>query len=185
MTVRAEQRGFTLIEMAFVAILVSLITLGVIMFTQSTNDANNSVQEAANVNFSLRRALTLISDDLRQSNATKIVVTEGAEWDRIDFQVPVAYVGSTVTWGAMDTADWHVRILVEDGWLVRRVVDATGTPMRTDEVLAREVDGLFDGQKGFSVTAGEGLYQISLRVTGERGTREWRRTETTSVQVRN
>ncbi len=187
MTVHAETRGFTLIEMMIVAVLTAVVALGIVMFSKSTNDAYDSVQAGTSANFALRRALTLISDGLRESNATKIVVTDndGTAWDSMVFQVPVSYENATVQWGAAGTVNWNVRILVEDGWLIRRVTDGTGTPMRTDEVLARDVDDWFEGEKGFAVQTADGLYQITLRVTGERGTRAWRRTETTSVQVRN
>ena len=187
MKVQARQRGFTLVETMIVAALSALLLLGAVMLAKSSNDSYESVQEDTTANFSLRRALTLISDDMRQSNTMKIVVTDNdsTAWDRLDLQVPVSYAASAITWGAAGTADWHERILVEDGWLIRRVVDATGTPQRTDEVLARDVDGFLNGEKGFAVTTADGLYCISLRVTLKRGTRVWRRTETTSVQVRN
>ena len=156
------------------------------LLTTSTNDAYNTVQEDTDANFSLRQALTRVSDDLRQSSASIIQITSGVDSDSIDLQMPISQVGTTVNWGAAGTAGWHVRIMVDDNrWLIRRVVDADNISQQTDVVLARDVDTLFQGQKGFSVTPTDGLYQISLRVTAQRGERVWRRTETTSVQTRN
>jgi len=68
---------------------------------------------------------------------------------------------------------------------VRRVVDGSGTVKQTDQVLARNVDAVFGGAKGFSVTSDRMLYTITLRVSANRGARVWRRTETTSVTTRN
>lgn len=133
----------------------------------------------------MRQALNRISDDLRQSAASIISITSGVHHDSLDVQVPISQAGSTVSWGAAGTAGWHIRILVEDGWLIRRITDAGGIPQRTDEVLARHVDDQFEGVKGFSVTEAAGLYTIMVRVTAERKQRVWRRTETTSVSTRN
>lgn len=180
-----RQLGFTLIEVAIVAAIASILLLGIAMMVRSTNDAYSTVSEDTDANFSLREALNRMSDEMRQSNTTVIQITPGTNYDSIDLQMPVSYAGSAVSWGAAGTQGWHLRYLVENGWLIRRVVDGTGTVKQTDQVLARNVDTLFGGQKGFSVTATGGLYQISLRVTAQRGARTWRRTETTSVTTRN
>ena len=180
-----QDGGFTLIEVAIVGIIVGFLVMSIMVLTGSTQDAYQTVQEDTDANFSLRRALNRISDDLRQSSTSIIQITEGTDHDSIDLQVPISKVGSTVNWGAAGVVGLHIRILVENGWLIRRVVDADGTPMRTDEVLARNVDDLYMGQKGFSVTESDGLYIISLRVTAKRHQRIWRRTETTSVSTRN
>jgi prepilin-type N-terminal cleavage/methylation domain-containing protein len=185
MTERSLQAGFTLIELAIVATIAAVLLLAMMLLTSSTNDAYNTVQEDTEANFSLRQALSRVSDDLRQSSTSIIQITSGVDYDSVDLQVPISQAGSTITWGAAGTAGWHIRILVENGWLIRRVVDAGGIPKRTDEVLARNVDSLFQGQKGFSVTKTDGPYQITVRVTAERGERTWRRTETTSVLTRN
>jgi len=182
---RPLQAGFTLIELAIVAVIAAVLLLTMVLVTTSTNDAYNTVREDTDANFSLRQALNRISDDLRQSSTSIISVTSGVDYDSVDLQVPISQVGTTINWGAAGTVGWHIRILVEDGWLIRRVVDAGGIPKRTDEVLARNVDSLFQGQKGFSVTQTSGLYQVSLRVTADRGERTWRRTETTAVLTRN
>lgn len=185
MKARPSQAGFTLIEVAIAAALSGIILITIVILTTSTNDAYNTVREDTDANFSLRQALNQVSDDLRQSSSSIIGITPGVDHDSIDLQVPISQAGSTVNWGAVGTVGWHIRILVEDGWLIRRVVDGTGIPQRTDEVLARDVDNLFEGEKGFTVTAADGLYQITLRVTAQRKQRTWRRTETTSVSTRN
>ena len=136
-------------------------------------------------NFSLRRALDRMADELRQSASSAITVTTGVNHDEIDLQVPVSKVGDTVSWGAQGQVGWHVLILVENNVLIRRVVDGGGIPRRVDETLAMNVDDFFDGQKGFSVTQNDGLYVIALRVVARRNERTWRRSETTSVTTRN
>ena len=182
---RSLQAGFTLIEMAIVAVISSVILIVIVILTTSTDDAYNMVQQDTDANFSLRQALNRISDDLRQSSSSIISITEGFDHDSVDLQVPISQDGSTVNWGAAGTVGWHSHILVEDGWLIRRVTDGAGIPQRMDEVLARNVDNQFDAEKGFSVTQVGGLYQIGLRVTARRGERIWRRRETTSVSTRN
>jgi len=187
MTKRSLSAGFTLIETAVVAVIAGVMLLIVVFLTGSTNNAYKTVQEDTDANFGLRQALTRIGDDLRQSNASFIVITPGTDYDSIDVQMPVSYLNSTVTWGANGTAGWHVKILVDAnyGWLVRRVTDAAGVPQTVDQVLAANVDTLNGGVKGFSVTGANGLYTISLRVVSQCGVTVWRRTETTSVQTRN
>jgi prepilin-type N-terminal cleavage/methylation domain-containing protein len=185
MSVRHRQSGFTLVEVAIVAAIAGILLIGMAMMVRSTNEAYTTVSEDTDANFSLRQALNRISDEMRQSNTSVVQITSGTDYDSIDLQVPVSYAGSTVSWGAAGTAGWHIRYLVEDGWLIRRIVDGTGTVKQTDQVLARNVDVLFGGQKGFSVTASGGLYQITVRVTAQRGARVWRRMETTSVTTRN
>ena len=180
-----EQSGFTMVEVLIAAAICVVILVTVMTLTVSTRDAYETVSEDTDANFSLRQALNRISDDLRQSSTSIIEITEGFEQDRIDVQVPISAEGSTVNWGAAGAVGLHINFVVEDGVLVRRVVDGIGTVMRTDEVLARNVDGLFMGDKGFRVTEEDGLYTISIRVRANRGERVWRRTETTSVSTRN
>lgn len=172
-------------ELMIVAIIAGVILTTVAALSIRTQEAYTSVREDTDANFSLRRALNRISDDMRQSSSSIIVVTPGTHHDSVDLQVPLSQAGSTVSWGAAGNVGWHIRILVENGQLIRRVVDGGGTLMRTDEVLANNVDSLFGVVKGFSVTNTDGLYQISLRVTAQQKERIWRRTETTSVSTRN
>ena len=185
MKARPSQAGFTLVEVAIVAVLSGILLITIMILTTSTNDAYNTVREDTEANFSLRQALNQISDDLRQSSSSIISITPGVDHDSIDLQVPISQAGSTVNWGAAGTVGWHVRVLVEDGWLIRRVVDGGGIPQRTDEVLARNVDDWLEGEKGFSVVQTDQLYQITVRVVAQRKQRTWRRTETTSVVTRN
>ncbi|HUW56246.1 MAG TPA: prepilin-type N-terminal cleavage/methylation domain-containing protein [Planctomycetota bacterium] len=187
MKARSRQAGFTLVEVAIVAIISSILLITIIVLTASSNDAYLTVREDTDANFSLRQALNRISDDLRQSSSSIIHITSDPDnnHDIVDLQVPISQDGSTVNWGAEGTIGWHIHIQVEDGWLIRRVTDGVGIPQRMDEVLARDVDNLFDGQKGFGVTEAAGLYTITLRVIAERKQLVWRRTETTSVSTRN
>ena len=172
-------------DMLIVAAIASLLLISIVVLTTSTQDAYDTVRADTEANFSLRQALNRVSDDLRQSSSSIISITEGFDHDSVDLQVPISQDGSTVSWGAAGTVGWHIHILVEDGWLIRRVTDGAGIPQRVDEVLARNVDNQFDGHKGFSVTQFVELYVISVRVTAGRKQRIWRRSETTSVSTRN
>ncbi|KPJ52867.1 MAG: hypothetical protein AMS16_05835 [Planctomycetes bacterium DG_58] len=184
---KSRQAGFTLIEVAIVAIISGLLLITVVVLTTSTDEAYDTVRQDTEANFSVREALNRVSDDLRQSSSSIIKITSDPDnnHDIIDLQVPVSQDGSTVNWGAAETVGWHIHILVEDGWLIRRVTDGAGIPQQTDEVLARNVDSQFEGEKGFSVTPIGSIYVITVRVTAERKQRIWRRTETTSVSTRN
>ncbi len=180
-----SNKGFTLLELAIVGLIAGIIFAAAALLMTSTDDAYNTVREDTEANFSLRRALNRVADELRQSASSVITVTAGFNHDQIDLQVPVSKVGDTVNWGAAGQVGWHVRVLVEDGVLIRRVVDGSGIQQRVDETLATDVDDFFDGQKGFSVTQNDGLYVIALRVVARRNEREWRRSEITSVTTRN
>ncbi len=186
---RAARGGFTLVEVMIASALVAVIALAVVVLATSSNNAVTTAQESTDSNFSLRQALGRISNDLRQSSPPAITIVPGTDYDSVDLQMPVSYTGSTITWGASGIAGWHVQVLVDGdyGHLVRRVVDSAGTRTTADEVLARNVDASFEGFKGFSVvTDNDGLYQVSLRVVAQSGHGPaWRRTETTTVHVRN
>lgn len=185
MSIRKAEAGFTLVEIIIVAAIASVLLMVVVALTTSTNDAYNTVREDTEANYSLRQALNRVSDDLRQSSASIIKITSGTDADSIDLQVPISETGTAVNYGANGQLGWHIKILVENGWLIRRITDSVGTVKIVDTVLARDVDALHMGQKGFSVVKNVGLYQITLRVTGQRNHRIWRRTETTSIVTRN
>ncbi len=181
----SHNSGFSLLEMVIALAIFSLLMIGIITMTMSTEEAYVTIREDTEANYSLRQALTRISNDLRQSSTSIVVITPGAAHDKVEFQLPISQTGSTITWGAEGQPGWRVLIFVEEGMLIRRVVDAEGMKMRMDTILARDVDDLFEGEKGFSITTTFGLCQIALRVTAERKGRTWRRSETTSVAPRN
>ena len=186
MTVKRSNAGFKLVEVIIVLAIASVLLLAVTVITQRTNEAYVTVQEDTDANFSLRMALAVVSDDIRQSNASHVVITAGTNFDCVDIQVPVTYASSTVTWGAAGTSGWHIRYLVDSSNnLIRRVVNATGVQQQVDKVLARNVDAALSGVAGFDVTLVSGLYQITVRVVATRGTTVWRRTESTCVNTRN
>ncbi len=93
-----------------------------------------------------------------------------------------------MTWGAAGTAGWHVKYFVDGdcNQLVRRVTDGAGLPRQVDQVLARNVDASYGGVGGFTVVTDNcGTYQVSLRVLVRSDQTVWRRSESTTVHVRN
>ncbi len=186
MLAKRSNSGFKLVEVIIVLAIASVILLAVTVIVQRTNEAYVTVQEDTDANFSLRQALALVSDDMRQSNPAHIIITQGTNFDCVDIQVPVSYASSTVTWGAAATSGYHILYLVDtSNNLVRRIVDGSGVQKQVDKVLARNVDAAYSGAAGFDVSLVSGLYQVTVRVVAMRGSTVWRRTETTCVNTRN
>ena len=177
--------GFTLLELLIAAVIASVILMSVVSLIIRTGDAYKTIQQDTGANFSLRQTLNEVSDLVRQSSTSMVVITNGTHHDSIDLQVPVSQAASTVQWGARGQAGWHAIVLVEEGTLLIRFVNGGGVKQTTDRTLAHNVDNLFEGEKGFSIAENDGLYVISVRVTAQQKGRTWRRSETTSVSVRN
>lgn len=181
-----RQNGFTLIEVAIVVTILGVVLLAAVMLARGTQGAYESLSQDTELNFYLRRALEKMTDELRRCTLAQITIENsdpGA--DAVEFSLPLGVSTDTVIWGAEGQPGWRVRFLVEDGVLVRRVVDGTGTIRTMDQVLATGVDGLRDGRKGFSVAGSDSLFTLSLRLVTRDHGRQWRREISTAVSLRN
>ena len=166
--------------------ILGVMLMAVMVFTRSTQNAYESVSQDTELTFNTRRAVERIADDLRRSDADHVTVDHtNPDYDSVELQVPLLMKAGTVEWGAEREVGWKIQYLVEDGNLIRRVVDASGVRMRMDEVLAVRVDSLWDGKKGFSITENGDLLTLTVRVVSRDSGRRWWRQITTAVSLRN
>ncbi len=181
-----QQQGFTLIEVAIVAVILSIIVLAMMVFTRVTDEAHQTTVDNSNMTFNTRRALERMTGEIRRSDDGHVTVDKSDPlYDSIELQVPLRVTDGTVIWGASGRNGWKIRYLVENDTLIRRVVSAGGVTMEMDQVMANHVDDDAGTGKGFSVTKNGGLLTLSVRVVAERSGRKWSREVTTAVSVRN
>ena len=180
------RRGFTLIEVAIVLVIASIIILAAMVFTRATDNAWRTASDSAAITFNTRRALETVASELRRTDLSHVTInTSNPLYDFVEFQLPLSVSQSTVTWGANGTADWKVRYLVENGALIRRVVSAGGTIVQMDQVLADGVDTSLAQGKAFSATRVATLVTLAVRVAAVTNGRTWSRQLTTAVSLRN
>ena len=161
--------GFTLIEllMAMVIAAVLMVVVGNILIS-STRSVDSMVVDSVS-DQEIRQSLNRMLDELQMTSASRLAINSLAtSHDTITFQTPSSYAGS-VSWGAADTAGdwkagWTVRYTVVAGQLVRQILNPSGEPVGADAVLARGVDGLSGGTKGFRVGLVGPVASVALRV---------------------
>ena len=162
---RRREGGFNLIEVAIVLAIFSVIILAVAVITRTTDHAYQSTVESSNVTFHIRRALEMMTDEIRRSDAVHVTVdNSGAQYDAVELELPIAVSDGDVVWGASSRIGWKIQYLVEEGALIRRVTNAGGIIMEMDQVMAVNVHDDATTGKGFSVTRNGSLYTIGLRL---------------------
>jgi len=182
----AAEGGFTIVELLEGAVILLVILLVGAGLANQASSAWHNVFHDTHAVHGARQGLARVAEDLRRSSAAVVTVdASGADADTLTYQLPVGRSGSTVLWGAEDDEDWQVRVAVENGRLLRTVLDGAGTPQNQPQVLATRVDDLFEGTKGFSVTVNGRLISIRVRTRAQSRGRTWRKAADTSVWVRN
>jgi len=178
--------GFTLVELLIATvILLVVLAVGAAAAGQASS-VWRTVYHDTHAVHDARRGLARVAAEVRLAAAYVITVdTSGADADVLIYQVPVGRTGASILWGAETVEGRQVRMAVEQGRLLRRVLDADGDPQGRPQVLATDVDGLFEGAKAFSVTVNGQLVTIRLRTCARTGGHAWRKTVTTTVAVRN
>ena len=186
MSQRHREGGFNLIEVAIVLAILSVMVLAAMVLTRATDEAYQSTVESSNVTFQIRRALEMMTEEIRRSDSDHVTVdNSGALYDAVDLEVPLTVSDGDVLWGASGRIGWKIRYLVEEDALIRRVVNAGGIIMEMDQVMAVNVHDDATSGKGFSVTKNGSLYTIGVRVLARESGREWTRELTTAVSLRN
>jgi len=181
-----KSQGFTLIEVAIVLTILSVIVVVATMLTRATDKAYHTTTESANAGFFLRRALEGITEEVRRSDSDHLTIDHSDDaYDFLEVQMPLTVKEGSVSWGASSHIGWKVRFLVEDGVLIRRVVNSGGIIMEMDQVLASNIDDDWTDGKGFAVSQNGSLITMTVRVVQEDAGGEWSRQLTTAVSLRN
>lgn len=183
---RRRPAGFTLIETIVVVAVMGAILVSVVTFSLATQSSYEIVLSGAKTTADIRRPLDAMTADLRNSAPDRVTVDELApDWDAVSFQVPVGWNGGGIVWGAEGEAGYRLEYRIEGvGRLVRRVLDDTGTPV--DEItLARRVDTVREGVKGFDVEMDDDHCILTLRIRRAQGNKRIQRQASTTVVLRN
>jgi len=182
----SAEGGFTAVEMLEAAVIVLVILLlGATLAGQASAVWHNAYHDT-NAVHDARQGLARVAEELRRSSLAVLSVdTSGADADALTYQLPVGRSGSTVNWGAEETEGWRVRVAVEDGRLVRTVLDGEGAPQGQPQVLATQVDDAFEDAKGFSVAVNGRLVTAHVRTRARCRGRTWRKAAATTVWLRN
>jgi hypothetical protein len=143
----------------------------------------STVVQKTSIQSSSRNAIQQVVDELRQAAGIDVDTTNPFG-DILRFQLPLSVSNGVVTWGARDyrqatgqIAGGYVGYRVvastrpsgrQVRTLVRQVLDSNLVPHGPDLVVARHIDGLHNGRKGFEVNETGDLYQVTIRLHRER-----------------
>ena len=179
-------RGITLLEL-IIALTVGVVVVGAIVgLGGSTQKVWDTVSSDCDANYDLRRAAERVADELRQSTSSRVTVQgPSADADTVTFQVPVGKAQDVVLWGAEGDSGGYVQFVVENGQLIRRVLNASMVSAGRDQVLVTQVDSSHGGEKGFHVSVEEGMAEILVRAVVRSNGETWRKEARTSVLFRN
>ena len=178
--------GFTLVELLLATLILLVILMVGASLAGQASDAWHNVYQDTQAVHEARQGLAALAAELRRSAPEVVSIdTSPPDYDIITYQVPVGRAGTTIQWGAEGQVGWRVRVTVEEGKLLRTILDAEGNPLERPQVLATQVDGLYRSQKGFSATLTDRLLTLSLRTRASSGGHTWRKTLTTTVRLRN
>lgn len=184
--VYAGRAGVTLLEVMIAMVVATIIMFTVLQLSRSTQRSWDTVRNDTNANFDLRRAAERIADELRQSAPAQIVVAHPTiDADTVTFKVPVGKALDVVLWGAEGNSGWSVQYVVENGQLIRRVLNALAVNAGMDQVLVNHMDNNLGGQQGFWVNLNGTMADIGVRAVVQSNGATWRKAAATSVLFRN
>jgi hypothetical protein len=120
------------------------------LFVTNVNTSWETIFDDSEMMTRLRRATQKVQTDLIQCNAGQVAITNGSDWDSIDFQIPVNVATGSVAWGADNNAGWNYMFIVEnvDGSdNLYRITYNAGVEQSRKEIL-HGISGTYDGKKG-------------------------------------
>jgi hypothetical protein len=180
-TRRSSQRGTTLLETSLsTTLLVGIVGTAFSLTRESQGvliDCTRALVDRAESS----SAFEQLAEAIAQANGTTLQIdTQPTEGDRLLLQVPLAFAGSTTTWGATSTDralttqwaggfDEYTLVASQNHRqkfrLIRRPVDTAGQPLAAAIDVADGIDGVdAAGNKGFSVFRDAGLVRVTLRI---------------------
>lgn len=174
--------GYTAIEMLIAATIFLLVVGGGMAAVHHGGAAWSTVVQKTSIQSSTRTAIRQVVDELRHAAAIEIDTSDPIG-DILRFRLPLSVTDGFVTWGARDVqlatnqiAGGYVqyRIVTDSSRsgrversLVREILDGDLKPTGHDLVVARYVDDVDQGRKGFQVIQTGDLYQVALRLNRE------------------
>ena len=162
-------RGVSFVEVAISITVFAALGTGIFTIISDTSGVFQSSVIASQRRSDSIEAMTQLQRELSQASPSTLVVDQtDANTDIIQFQIPVAVVGETIVWGAEDVAGQMLEYRLTNQinssalQLVRRVLSDTGAII-DEQVLGRNLDGVDNDGKAFSVTVDDSLITLNLR----------------------
>jgi Tfp pilus assembly protein PilW len=120
---RANERGFTLLEVAMASVITVLVLVAVLLFADTGRAHADAVQREADSARALRSAAERIGRDVRQAGASQLTVaTLPDENHSVTLQHPVSMAAGALSWGVDERG-----LGVQPGWFVRYTVESAAT----------------------------------------------------------
>ena len=121
-----RQAGFSLVEMAVYMAISVVVTTAVIRVVVTATDTYNSTTSLGRIQADARRSLDSLAVELRMADRDTIVFATENGSTRIDYRLPLDYVGGRVVWSSMITVryepsdvDANRNDIMDEGRLVR------------------------------------------------------------------
>lgn len=171
--------GYTAIEMLIATTVFLLVVGGGMAAVHHGGDAWSTIVQTTSIQSSSRSAIQQVVDELRQAAAIDVDTTDPLG-DILRFQLPLSVNNGIVTWGARDYRQASNQI--PGGYvayrvvnkvhpagrqaltLVRQILDENLKPQGSDLLVARHIDDLLKGHKGFAINQTGDLYQVTIRL---------------------
>lgn len=171
----ARRRGFTVVELAMVMAVFTVIGYALVEAVNMGNDSSRQVIGKASTNADLRRSASSLTDELVMAEASGIEVVELKDGNhQLNFMEPIS-VGAVHDWGVDDpmlgtNAGWNLRYTVEtvvqngavERRLLRQVVD-DGGQVRGSRVVAEGLRSGQAGDPGFSCILAGDVWIVTIR----------------------
>lgn len=159
--------GFTLLEVAISLAIVSVIVLVVGNLLESSNQAVAEMTTGVNDEQAIRRTLSRLYDDVKQSAVSRVSITEQTTSDILTLQTPDP--SGSGNWGAQGSdgvfrANHFARYHVVNGSLVRTILDGGGNELSVParQVLLFNADSGAVGTKGLAVSLTGSVLVVQL-----------------------
>ncbi len=184
--IRRECSGYTLLEVAIAASLMSILTYSFVVASNMGSNSYRAVERASDSTKKVRDVGESIKQEFMttdQDNVNIVVLPDGNH--QVTFQQPLILAGA-LTWGAYDATwgpnevdknqpDWWIRYTVqdfigEDGdaqkRLVRQVLDVADIVQEQDTVATNLRSGA-GANPGFQVTQTGDVWVIQMYTEGQ------------------
>jgi len=168
------QSGFTLIEVAIACAVASVLILLVGSLFKKSTEGLEYLTSIGQAELQMRHAIDRIVEDIQQAAIDTsvpgpypdpVTIAAGASHDTVAIQRARGADPTVNAAENIETVTYSVNAASE---LVRSIAWQQAGVLYSDgpRVIARHVDGLAGGQKGFAITrvVGTSLYTVSLRV---------------------
>jgi hypothetical protein len=174
--------GFSALETVLAASIFLVLVGGGYSVVNEGTRSWSSITRRTSRQSRCRDGMRLVLEEMKQGSDFEIDFSDPAA-DTIRFMLPLTVAGGQVVWGGRELGSEagavpggfvEYRIVKLTGangrvarHLIRSVLDDRGRTASTPALIARDVDDLRNGRKGFEVIRNGRLYTVALRVASD------------------